>query len=114
VIAMILLSPVTWDHAGLLLLVPLALVWLWLPPSLPARALFVAIIMILWFYFPWLWKLVGLLLPQGTAGPFQLLTVVALPCYALLALFALLALVPGPAPAPAGNAADHVQTEEPG
>jgi hypothetical protein len=89
-IALLLVSPVTWEHYFLLLLVPLAVIWQRLPTSVPARIGFGLIVTLLWIQPRWLWNLAipGTWL-YGTARPWQTLTVLSLQFYALVALFAL-------------------------
>jgi alpha-1,2-mannosyltransferase len=48
VTAMLLVSPICWGHHLLMLLVPLAVVWMELPPSLFARTLFLLIVTAFW------------------------------------------------------------------
>ena len=90
VTAMLLVSPVTWDHYFLMLVLPLALVWLWLPPQSSCRPLF-------------LFTLAGLWLNALTVGqafvpagdpprdvfPIHVVTLMSFQCYALVSLFAL-------------------------
>lgn len=94
VIGMLLVSPMTWTHYFLLLLLPLALLWVHLPPSGGVRAVFLLILAGLW--------LDPLLLPDalipggresGVASPVQTLLILELPCYALIGLFLLYLLV---------------------
>jgi hypothetical protein len=87
--AMLLVSPITWDHYFLLLLVPLALVWLELPDTALARLWFLFVVMALWTP-P---RLLSRLLPPGqehtAATQFQAITVLSIHCYALIGLFVL-------------------------
>lgn len=90
VIAMLLVSPITWSHYFLLLFLPLPMVWLALPRSGGARILFLGILLALWQY-P---ALVFALLipggyPSGVATPVYSVTVLSFQCYALLALLLL-------------------------
>src|SRR5205823_6463896 len=48
VTAMLLVSPITWDHAFLLLLLPLAVIWLGLPPSGLGLGIFLSCVAVLW------------------------------------------------------------------
>jgi hypothetical protein len=87
-VGMLLVSPLTWDHYFLLLPLPVVLLWQRLPPGGIARWLFAVIPVILSLNLKWFFNLtVPGGWPGGTAGPVQTLTVVALPFYALLALF---------------------------
>jgi hypothetical protein len=87
--AMLLVSPITWDHYFLLLLVPLTIVWIRLPATGMARAVFTLIVVAFWLP-PRLLSRV-LLQGEGTgiATPAQALSVLSLQFYALLALFLL-------------------------
>ena len=107
VTAMLLVSPVTWEHYFLLLLVPLAVVWTGLPSSrtasqpepMPAAtteptatladrwrfhaivvALFLPVIMLCNLFIPG-----GF--PNGSASPAHTLTVLSFQCYASVGLF---------------------------
>ena len=111
VLAMLLLSPVTWSHYLVILWLPAAILW---PAVLGDRRLrlvyFVALVFLCIDPLP-LWKAV-LDWPTGIAGPVQTLTVLALPTYALAGLYACSLAAPSraqPAPgtpldAPAGSA----------
>jgi hypothetical protein len=94
--AMLLVSPVTWDHYFLLLLLPVAMLWLWLPPANLVRAALMGVIGVLCIHPGLLWDA---WIPggsrKGTAGPVQTLLVLSVQCYALLALFGLLAVKRG-------------------
>jgi alpha-1,2-mannosyltransferase len=89
--AMLLLSPITWDHYLLLLLLPLTFLWLALPPSTVARGLFLLIVACLWIApLP----LAEALIPEvgdtlyRVARPAQTLTLLSFQCYAVVGLFA--------------------------
>jgi Glycosyltransferase family 87 len=90
VTAMLLVSPITWDHYLLLLLVPLAVTWVQLPQSDAARVLFTAMLVAFW---SWPLQIDNLIIPGGVstglARPVHTLTILSYQCYALLALFAL-------------------------
>ena len=60
VTTMLLVSPICWEHYLLLLLVPLAVVWLELPPSRFARTLFLVIVAAFWMGYPMVWTAFGL------------------------------------------------------
>jgi len=89
--AMLLLSPITWDHYLVLLLLPLAFVWLTLPPSDLAKGLFLLLVACLWI--PPL-PLAEVFIPETgdppcrIARPAQTLSLLSFECYAVLALFA--------------------------
>ena len=89
--AMLLVSPITWDHYLLFLLVPIAATWICLPRSLGSRAFFATILIAFWS-FP---KLIHqLLLAEGqtlkVAYPLHTLTILSYQFYALVALFILI------------------------
>jgi hypothetical protein len=90
VTAMLLVSPITWDHYLLMLLVPIAVTWVRLPQSDAARILFTAILIAFW---SWPLQIDNLLIPGGVATglarPVHTFTILSYQCYALLALFAL-------------------------
>jgi hypothetical protein len=94
VITMVLVSPISWDHYLLLLLVPLADLWMSLPLGGAARWLFRLILVIFWvpsvliwrIFIPGVWTDNWLYLP---AHPWQTLTALSVQTYALVALFGL-------------------------
>jgi hypothetical protein len=90
VTAMLLVSPITWDHYLLLLLIPLAVAWTRLPQTDGARIAFVLIMVAFW---SWPLQIDNLVIPGGVsaglAKPVHTLTVLSYQCYALLTLFAL-------------------------
>jgi hypothetical protein len=94
--AMLLVSPITWEHYFLLLLVPWFLVWVRLPSSALVRGLFMALTAAFWLdpsvlWEPWLPCTVqNYRHVWGVATPVHTLTVLSLHCYALLGLFAFL------------------------
>jgi hypothetical protein len=89
--AMLLVSPITWNHYFLLLLVPLAVLWVRLPRRTFVRLVFWAAVIGLWlnltvvFYHT---------VPGGTsngfARPVHILTTLSFQTYALFAIFVLL------------------------
>jgi hypothetical protein len=89
--AMLLVSPITWPHYALLLFVPLALLWVRLPPRGVGRWVFWAAVLSLWVN---LNVVFDLTIPGGRAAgvvrPAQTLTVLSFQMYAVLALFVLL------------------------
>jgi hypothetical protein len=91
VTAMLMVSPITWDHYLLLLLVPLAVAWVRLPGSDTARIVLALVVLAFW---SWPLQIDNLVIPggvaRGLAKPIHTLTVLSYQCYALLALFALL------------------------
>lgn len=88
VTAMLLVSPVTWEHYFLLLLVPLAVNWVWVERTPVARLLQTLIVIAL--FLPVI-LLGNLFIPggffNGQATPWHTLTLFSFQCYALLALF---------------------------
>lgn len=90
VTAMLLVSPVTWEHYFLLLLLPLTLVWLKLPETLFFRVVKISVLIVLCLP---IIGLCNLIIPggfwSGHATPWHALTLMAMQCYALCALFAL-------------------------
>ncbi len=88
VTAMLLVSPICWEHYLLLLLVPLAVVWVELPPSKFARALFLVIVVAFWIGYPLTWTAFDL--NGRTAKPLHSVTVLSYQFYALLAFAALI------------------------
>jgi len=88
VTAMLLVSPICWEHYLLLLLVPLAVVWVQLPASRFARGLFLLIVAAIWLGYPLVWTVFDL--NGRTAKPVHSLGVLSYQFYALLGLFALI------------------------
>jgi hypothetical protein len=97
VIAMLLVSPITWEHSLLLLLIPFAELWVRLPPSNPARVLVLFILTAVWME-PY--RLYDAIIPKGNlhgvAHPLFTLSVLSIQCYALFGLFALTAALNRP------------------
>jgi hypothetical protein len=87
VTAMLLISPICWDHYLLLLLVPLAVAWMELPKSRLARVLFLLIATAFWVGYPLVWTAFDL--NGRTAKPVHSLGVLSYQFYALLALLTL-------------------------
>lgn len=91
-IAMLLLAPLTWPHAFLLLILPLALMWKHLP-RWPGHAVILGFIIVVIPNPRWLWNLTitgDADLASGVAAvalPIHSLTVLSYQFYALLALF---------------------------
>jgi alpha-1,2-mannosyltransferase len=91
--AMLLVSPVTWDHYFVMLLLPLVLLWRDLPRGGWQRPAFYILVGILWIT-PALFWWIGMRVSLGdwlgyTAVPSQSATAISIPFYALLGLFAL-------------------------
>jgi hypothetical protein len=90
VTAMLLISPITWDHYLLLLMIPLAIAWIQLPPSQGFRLLFLAIVIAFWTQpFVAVDDTVQGGITLGIARPFHTVTIGSFQCYALVALFLL-------------------------
>ena len=91
--AMVLLSPIAWDHYCLLLLLPVALLWLQLPAGRLRRRLFYACLLVLWLTPMVFWKpFLGATIDNWMtlrAMPWQTLVALSPQCYALIGLFAL-------------------------
>ncbi len=85
--AMLLISPICWEHYLLLLLAPLAIVWMELPASRSARAAFVTIVAAFWLGYPVTWTAFGL--NGRTATPIDSVGILSYQFYALLGFFAL-------------------------
>ena len=105
VTAMLLVSPITWDHYLLTLVLPLALVWCWLPRHDSCKPLFLLTVAGLWLSA----LTVGqAFVPDGDPPrdvyPVQVVTLFSIQCYALLALFAL--GIAATKPANSGQASD--------
>jgi len=96
-IAMLLFSPIIWDHYLLLLTIPLAVIWVRLPKSNLVRTLFLLILVAVWMKYS---SLFDALIPggcaYGVAYPIHTLCLLSIPCYALLLLFALNAAMSRP------------------
>jgi len=91
--AMLLVSPITWDHYLLLLLVPISVMWLCPPRTVGSRVAFGAILIAFWFP-PWLLHVLFLVEGRslGTAQPLHTFTILSYQFYALVALFILIAV----------------------
>lgn len=102
VIGMLLVSPITWDHYLLLLILPVALLWQRLPRGGMGREMGVLLLAVLWVEA----RIViehGLILLDAAhpaddydrwiATPLETLTALSIPCYAVVGLFLLTLLV---------------------
>jgi hypothetical protein len=87
VTGMLLLSPITWDYAFLLLLVPIAVIWRDPPRSEAAKLLLITALAALLF---WQKPLCHAFIPggvtQGVASPIHTVTVLSYQCYSLIVL----------------------------
>lgn len=87
VVAMLLISPISWAHYLLLLLVPLGVVWTELSASRFERAIFLLVAATFWLGYPLVWTVLGI---QGrTADWIDSLGVLSYEFYALLTFFGL-------------------------
>jgi hypothetical protein len=90
--AMLLVSPISWDHYLLLFLTPLVIWWVRLPSAEALRPAFL-VLLLAWTLDPtWLWRVLmpGIQeLPGGGAGPLHTLTALSFSCYLNLACFVL-------------------------
>jgi hypothetical protein len=90
VTGMLLLTPTAWPHSFLLLLGPVALLWVDPPQSQAARLVLFAAVAALWI---WEKPLQAINIPggvfQGIATPIHALTVLSYQCYSLVAIMVL-------------------------
>jgi hypothetical protein len=93
VTGMLLVSPITWPHYTLQLLLPMSLLLLHLPRQWLLRIVLYASLTICWIPLPFLYWIVLRAPPTKWGGialqPWQTLTVFSLQTYALVALFVL-------------------------
>src|SRR5262249_33500508 len=95
VIGMLLVSPITWDHYLLVLLLPLGIVWPRLRGRWPARIVLVGLLALLSFDLGKVMTFgLGVLESLGLANaghwvatPLATLTALSIPCYALVGIF---------------------------
>jgi hypothetical protein len=96
--AMLLVSPIAWDHYLLLLLVPLAVTWTHLPRAPAYEMVFLGVVGAFWIspllvYRPFIPNPIGTDIPPGAvfgpAQPWQTLLVLSFQCWAVLGFFAL-------------------------
>jgi hypothetical protein len=90
-IAMMLLSPITWEHYFLILALPLIQLWIVLPRTDLGKMLRLVLLACLWVDKGWLWRvfLPDTLFRAGSASvPITLVTLLSYQNYLLLALFA--------------------------
>jgi hypothetical protein len=119
-VAMLLISPIAWEHYFLLLLLPLAVLWQWLPHKGLARWLLLGAAGVMWLP---QWRICGIydrllgLAHFRVATPVQTVTVFSLQFYALLSVFGLTLLLalrrlPPKQPATGLTPPDHHQEFE--
>jgi hypothetical protein len=97
-IAMLLVSPITWDHYLLVLALPLAVIWQRLQGRWPARIVLLLLLAVLCLDPGWVmlhglrcleWLGLSAGGPWWISPPLATLTALSIPCYALLGLFVL-------------------------
>jgi hypothetical protein len=96
IVAMLLVSPITWDHYLLLLILPLCILWRRLPPGSYGREVFIVSIFILCWE-PMMVAEHGLILLDAArsrsgewiATPWEILTALSIICYAMITIFVL-------------------------
>ncbi|MBI5758942.1 MAG: DUF2029 domain-containing protein [Planctomycetales bacterium] len=87
-VAMLLVSPITWDHYFLLLLLPLAQVWRDVSVSGRGRIPFLVIVIVLCLNPVLVWPhFIAGGRGHGVAQPMHSVTILAMQCYALVGLF---------------------------
>jgi hypothetical protein len=87
-VAMLLVSPITWDHYFLLLLLPLAQVWRDVSVSGRGRIPFLVIVIVLCLNPVLVWPhFIAGGRGHGIAQPVHSVTILAMQCYALVGLF---------------------------
>jgi hypothetical protein len=87
VLAMLMLSPIAWDHYFLMLFLPLSLIVARMPQERLSQAVFLFLAAVLWFD-PENWY--PSFIPGGREGmavPWQTATVLSFQCYALVGLY---------------------------
>jgi len=94
IVAMLLASPVTWDHSLLMLVVPVAIVWYYVARKVDSQLLLAAILFIPGFvpaYHVWRLLLEPTALPvmNRLADPWRSITALAIVTYCLLGILAL-------------------------
>jgi hypothetical protein len=89
-IVMLLLSPITWDHYFLLLVLPLAQMWIILPRTSLGNVLRFSVLAIACLAQSILWKVFlpeDLFLRGSVTAPLELATLLSYQCYFLIGLF---------------------------
>jgi alpha-1,2-mannosyltransferase len=88
--AMLLVSPITWSQNLVLLVFPIALLWMYPPRTERSRWACVLVVLTLFIPPQAVWRiLIPGGWPDGTVSPWQTLTALSFQCYAVLGLFAL-------------------------
>ena len=88
--AMLLVTPIVWEHYFLVLTPSLVIAWCKLPPMLLTRGLIAAVVFALWLPPHVVWRLIGL--GHRLAGPLDAIGLLSYQFYALVALFLLLVI----------------------
>jgi hypothetical protein len=89
ILAMLLVSPITWNHYLVLLLLPLMTVWSRLHPGFAWRASFLVILVALGIDPSLLYKAIPGRFGVGMANPLHTFTILSVQFYGLIGLFAL-------------------------
>jgi hypothetical protein len=93
---MLLITPTVWDHYLVVLVMPLAFLWVHLPSQTGARVLFILLLVDLWIDPTTWWRLIlGSNVPEQI-GTVYSLTILSLPTYGVLVLLGMLACVARP------------------
>jgi hypothetical protein len=92
VVAMLFVSPITWDHYFTLLVLPLIRLWLWIPAANSYRIAFWILLTLTWIPAPFFWRLAfgQAAMEKGqslVASPFQTATALSMQTYILTTLF---------------------------
>jgi hypothetical protein len=86
----LLIAPLSWDFNLVLLLLPLAVMWVRLPASGLARWAWIVVVIALFVPPNWVWRVfIPGQWPGRIATPLQTLIALSFQCYALLGLFVL-------------------------
>jgi glycosyl transferase family 87 len=91
IIGMLVVSPITWDHYLMLLMLPITILWQRLPKRTNAKQILVVLLIVLSIH-PWQIAEHVLILLQNdssTVGPTGILVGLSLPCYAVLGVLTL-------------------------
>jgi hypothetical protein len=89
--AMLLISPITWEHYFLFLALPLTQLWIALSPTRRPRVILLLVVICIWINPISIWTALipeaGRAVVPGTS--FRSLTAVSLQCFALIGVFIL-------------------------
>jgi hypothetical protein len=89
IVAMLLVSPITWNHYLVLLMLPLMTIWSQLPPAFAWRATFLLVVIALGIEPNLLYKGIPAGYGIGMATPIHTLTLLSVQLYGLIGLFGL-------------------------